>query len=188
MVNQCFNRQITTSSVFFGAEPGDSHSFSVNHYLHSPRSVRRRHTTVFGHRIFVRSRHIMQICRPADIAQIAKTIIGAVAIYMVDMAFRPTSGHIQPRKPMLGHRFFTDKNAAISIAHFRPGALAHPIRLIFALQPRKNAGIRIVMDNLAQLFSANRHNTSVSVCPFCDGGNRNGNLFSGATLAAGEGV
>ena len=184
MVNQRLNSQIAPRSIFFSAEPRNAHSFSVYHYLHRPSPLRGRYAAVFRSRIFVGARHIMQIRRPADVTQIAKTIIGFIAIYVVNMAFRPFTRHIKPRKPMFGNSFFADKNAAITIAHFRAGTLTHSVRLVFASQPSKNTRVRVVMHRLAQLFCVNHYNTSVSVPPFCIGGNRNGNLFSGATLAA----
>lgn len=188
MINQRLNGQIAARSIFFGAETGNAYPFAVNQYLHCPRTISRRYATVFRQSVFIGARNIMQICRTAHIAQIAKTVVCSIAIYVVDMILRPFSSHVQPRQPMFGNGFFADKNSTVSITHLRASALTYPVRLVFALQPCENARVGVIMDKLTQFFCGNWHNTSVSVGPFCDGDNRNGNLFSGATLAARRGI
>ena len=184
MVNQRLNSQITPRSIFFSAEPRNAHSFSIYHYLHRPSPLRERYAAVLRDSVFVGARDIVQVSGPTNIPQITKTIIRAVAVYVVNMAFRPFTRHIEPCKPMFSDVFFTNKYPPVSVAHVGAGPCPYSVGLVFAAFPCKKPCVRVIMDIFTQFFYGNWHNTSVSVLPFCNGGNRNGNLFSGATLAA----
>jgi hypothetical protein len=108
-----------------------------------------------------------------NIAQIAKTVVAAIPVDVVNGVFRPLPSHMQPSKATGGVLFSINTNPVIPVCFFISSDHARFAHLAFADAPRKNPRIGVVVKKFAQAFCGKigfSHDAVLSLCGQRPGG------------------
>ena len=103
-----------------------------------------------------RRRFIPSVFHVANRSQVLPSVIRAVAVNVVDLFWRPTSGHIQPCQPVRQMQRVVDADNDVAVTHSASGFIsqtAPPPRFC----PSKFAGFRMVAHKFFKPFWRQTH-------------------------------
>jgi hypothetical protein len=146
-VMNAFGVKVSGMGLFWAFKTADCVVFAVKKYLCQPSFSSFVPSDAKQSRAFIaalRSSLILEILASAYISQIAKRVVGSIAINMVDIKCRPLAGHIQPRKAVRPVAFPIDKNKQVAFA------VVAPNNGFRALNAQKLASFGIVVKKFAQ--------------------------------------
>ena len=149
-----FSRQIRFVRFFGGFKIPEPMRFAFICYARAPLTLKKydAHKTRFIAPIWLSD--ILRVARFIYNPKVNKSVVVFDAINVVNKAFRPFAGHVQPRQPM---RFVNDPfvaNSAIPNAFFAaPRYIALPHTFGRAYFPRKKPRVRAISQNFAEFIS-----------------------------------
>ncbi len=94
---------------------------TVEHYLRAPFSLMERYASKTRCIIAVWVSYVVHILRSAYVAQIIKSVVNFVAVYMIDVMIRPFTSHIKPSQSMRAISPAFNGYAPVSRFHLIPG-------------------------------------------------------------------
>lgn len=146
--------QIRLMSGFGRFKPGLTVAHSVGHDLHKPLTLMFANTqkpTLIG---FSGFSHVLKIARPRHLAQVAKTIVAFVAVYVVDMLRRPFTRDIRPRKAM--RELLSVANGYSPIARRLRRTCYFPLKIgsCFMLGPNEKSRVGVVTKRRSQMLDS----------------------------------
>ena len=152
---QTFKLQIFLMSFFRGVNSADTKTLALRHKLNAPFTLMRRNTEIARFIRFCWLSHILQIFKTTNFTQITKRIVLFIAVFMIYMLRRPTSGHIKPCQPM--RQKFLVFNGDSPIAHVcrATRAFADKIWPSFMRNPSKKPCFRVILKNRANMVNCN---------------------------------
>ena len=147
-----FHFQIGFMRFFRRIKPRFARYYAVYHYLRAPFSLMRAYTeqaNFIGPSGFA---HILKVAVPRYLAQITKTVVLLITVYMVNVLRRPFAGHIRPNQSV--RELFSVMYSYGPVPHImrRPGAFTNKIRPSFMRDPRKKTCLRVITERRAQMF------------------------------------
>jgi hypothetical protein len=95
---------------------------------------------------------ILNVSSRSNISQIVKTVVLGIAVYMVNIVFRPFASHVKPSKAAGSVSNFVDPNNSVSIWTNVSGLCAGNDFSASLFCPRKGPGFRAVVKRLAEMF------------------------------------
>ena len=145
--------QIRFMRRFWGIKPrlADNHAFS--HYLRAPFSLVRADAEQPNLVCFSGFSYVLKIAMPRHLAQIAKTVVAFVAVYVVDMLRRPFACRINPRKAMRELFSVMDSYGPITSGLRRSGLFSYKIGSLFMCKPCKDTCIGVVSKRCSQMLN-----------------------------------
>ena len=147
--------QILLMRLFRRIKTAYAYSLPINHYLRSPFSLVSANTKQADFIGFSSGSHVLQIAKSSYLPQIAKTIVFFIAIDVVNMMRRHFASDIKPRQSMRQSFNIVNGNANVPCAMHRASNFTDKIRAPAMLAPSKNAGLRVIVQRLAQMFNGN---------------------------------
>lgn len=155
---QSFSRQIGLMRFFRGIEPTDKGGNAVRTNSSAPTFATFKFRNAQIAACFVaamRSFLILYVFGCTYVAQIIKTIITRISVYMVNIALRPFFGYIKPSKPTCSIRHLIYSNNDVA---FRFSVSCNDTWNNFTTSlnpPSKNSSAKIVMQKRTQLLKSN---------------------------------
>jgi len=101
--------------------------------------------------IFVVVLAVCSILAIGGLPEICKSVIGAIAIFMINQGIRPLLRHIKPSKPVGGIVLSKKLNAAISFSMNVSSLFAHA-NFGARHSPSENARVRVIMQDADEVF------------------------------------
>ena len=145
--------QIRFMRGFWGVETRLADGDAVDHYLRAPFTLVSANTQQPNLVCLSRFSHILKIAVPRHLAQIAKSVVTLIAVYVVDMLRRPLAGHVSPRKSVRELLSVVDSYRPIPCGLGGPRRFADKIGSPFMRSPCKDAGIGVVIQRRAQMLN-----------------------------------
>lgn len=145
--------QIRFMGGFGSVKPGLTSNYAVNHYLRAPLSLVRTDAEQADFVGFSGSSHILKVAMPSYLAQITKTVVALIAVYVVDMLRGPLARYIRPRKTVRELLFIVNGYSPITCRLRRSRQFAVKIRSLFMVFPCKETGVSVVSKRRAQMFN-----------------------------------
>jgi len=149
------NFQVCLVRFFWSVKATFTKAFSVVHDLHQPFSLMSAHPKKTGGVGFFWLPYVLQISKSSYFSKILKTIVLLVAIFVVNMIGRKTSGHVQPSKPVRQHFFVVDGNCPVARVCWASGDFSDKIWAAFVIYPLKNAVCWVVGQNRFNMVRCN---------------------------------
>lgn len=144
--------QIRFMRRFRGVKPGFADNLAVGHYLRAPFSLVRADTEKTNFVGFGGLAHVLKIAEPRHLAQVAKTVVALIAVYVVNVLRWPFPRHIRPRKTMRELLAVMNGYGPVSGRLRRPGLFTNKIGAAFMRAPRKNACVSVVVQRRSQML------------------------------------
>jgi len=136
--------QVCLVRFFWSVKAAFAKAFSVVHDLHQPFALMSAHPKKTRGVGFFWFPHVLQISKSSYFSKILKTIVLLVAIFVVNMIGRKTSGHVQPSKPVRQHFFVVDGDCPIAHVGGASSNFPDKIWAAFVGYPLKNAARWVV--------------------------------------------
>jgi len=122
-------------------------------YLCTPRISPRRWIISHAFKaVFAALVGVLLILRLCGFAQVTEAIIGAFAIYMIDLLLRPATSHIKPSQPAAKIGFSINDDRAATVAVSSCSSNHADTHFWSRFTPSENARIGIVVKKFAQVF------------------------------------
>lgn len=99
--------------------------------------------------------HVLKIAKTRHFAQIFKSVVQFVSVYVVDVIGRQFACHVQPCKPVRQPFFVVDCNSPVACVSWTARAFADKIRSAFVGFPHKFARCRVVCQDRSNMVSGN---------------------------------
>lgn len=145
--------QILLMRFFRRVKSAYAYSLPISHDLRSPFSLVSANPQKANFIGFSSRPYVLQIAKSSDLSQITKTIVFFIAVNMVNMVRRHFANYIKPRQSVRQSFNIVDSNTNVTRAMDRAGNFADKIRTPAMFAPSKNAGLRIIIQRLAQMFN-----------------------------------
>ena len=130
-------------------------AFAIGHDLNAPFSLVRGHTQKPGLIGFSGLAHILQIAKSRNFAQIVKSVVLLVAVFMIDMLFGKLACYIQPRQSVRKAFLVVDGNCPVTGVGWAARTFTDKIRSVMMLFPHKLARVRVVVQDGSDMVSGN---------------------------------
>jgi hypothetical protein len=150
-MNFAFYSEIVLVRFFRSRKTAFAVSNPVCHNLHSPFTLVRTYAKKTNFVGFGRRPHILKVLRPRNFAQVAKTIVAFITVYVVDMLRWPTPRNMRPSKPVRQLFSVAYGNRPIACNVFRPGYCTYEIRPPMVRFPFENTSACIVIKNATKM-------------------------------------
>ena len=148
-----FQFQIPFVRDVWRSKPAFADTNPAHHKLHNPSALMRGHAQKTSLINFSRAAHVLQIAKTVNFAQICKTIITFVSVYVVNMQFRPTPRCVKPSQPMRESFSVKHTNGKIAVRANTPRSAANKVLPSFSFFPDKhprNWAIRQYLSNVVK--------------------------------------
>lgn len=143
--------QIRFMRRFRGVKPGLAVTHAVRHKLHDPFTLVPADAEKPNFVGFSGFAHVLKITEPRDLAQVAKTVVALIAVYVVDMLRWPFTSHVSPRETMRELLAVMNGYGPVARRMFGPRYLADKIRAPFVCRPCKRAGAGVIVEARPQM-------------------------------------
>ena len=150
-----FKLQIFLMRFFWRVKPAYANSLPLRHYLNTPFTLMQRHAKQLSFISFGSLPHILKVSKSRYFAQIRKTIIKFVSVYVVNMRFGPNSICVKPSQPMRESFSVKHTNGEIAVRANTSGNATNKILPSFSFFPCKNAGSRAIQQHLSNIRKRN---------------------------------
>ncbi len=153
-----FGFKINLMRLFWGIKPTKQrlHAISANSCSVSPAIFKSRNTKIFAGLVpAVLFTLVLNIFSRSNISQVIKTIVLGIAVYMVNIIFRPFAGDIKPSKTACSVLSSVNPNNSVSIWTNVSSLCARNHFSASLFRPRKSPGFRAVIKRLAEMFKGN---------------------------------
>ena len=150
-----FKQQIFLMRFFWRIETAYANPLPLRHYLYAPFALVRRYAKQSSFISFVGLPHILKVFKPSYFAQISKTIIAFVSVYVVYMRARPFSRHIKPSQPMCESFSVKHTNGEITVRAGAPRNVTDKILPSFSFFPYKHSSSRTIRQYLSNVCKRN---------------------------------
>ena len=127
--------------------------FAVRHNLNQPLSLVQTHAQKTGLVCLSWVPHVLQIAKTINFAQVFKSIVLLVAVYVIDVFTRPFTRHVQPRQTMCQPFLIADSNCPVAGTCSAARSAAYEIWTALVGFPHKNARSRVVVQNRSHMVS-----------------------------------
>ena len=152
---QTLKLQVSLMRLFGRVKAAFADAFTVHHDLNAPFALVCRNPQKARMIGFGRPAHILQIAKPGDLAEIFKTVVLLVAVFVVYVKRWLLSGHVQPRKTMSQSFLVANGNCPVACVGWTAGTLADKIGAAMVGFPNKFARFRVVVKNRSEMVSGN---------------------------------
>ena len=150
-----FSGQISFMRFFRRVKTALSNPYTVNHNLHSPFALMCAYTKKTRFVSFCRFSHVLQITKSSNFAQIIKTVIDFITVFMIYVPGRWLAGHVQPCKPMGKIFFVVDSYRPIAKSCLTSCLFANKIGPSRIAKPHKFAGFWRILQDSFNVVSSN---------------------------------
>ena len=99
--------------------------------------------------------HVLKITKSRNFAEIFKTVVLFVAVFVINVKQRLLSGHVQPRKTMSQSFLVVDGNRPVACIGWTTCTFADKIGAAVMRLPNKFARFRVVVKNGSEIVSGN---------------------------------
>ena len=157
-----FGFQVRLMRFFGRVKTAFADALAVRHDLHSPLSLVRRHAQKARLVALRWAAHVLQVDKTINVAQICKTIVLLVAVYVINVFRRPFACHMQPRQTVRQSFLIVDYDGPVAGACGAPRTLTDQIRSAAMRFPHKHACVGVVVKNCAYVVCCN-HDTQFTM-------------------------
>ena len=154
-VHGAFGRQVRIVGKLWRFERAEVNRFAVRANGGNPSVAFLPDAEESGSVVGLRLALVLHILALRYIAQIAKAIIGRVAVDVVDGVLWPVAGHVHPRSSVGEVDFAVNANLNPPALVLVSDDVANKANLPYPLGSGENASFRIVMDKLAKSICCN---------------------------------
>ena len=147
--------QIFLMRFFRRIKTAYAYTFAINHNLRSPFTLMSANAQQANFVGFGCGSNILQIAKPSNLSQIAKTIVCFIAVNVVYMINRHFASYIKPRQSMRQSFNIVNGNTDVASAMNRSSNFSDKVGTPVMFAPNKNAGLRVITQRLAQMFNGN---------------------------------
>jgi hypothetical protein len=140
---------------FWRIKPAYANSLPPRHYLNTPFTLVQRHAKQLSFISFGSLTHILKVSKSRYFAQISKTIIKFVSVYVVNMQFRPTSSCVEPSQPVRKSFSVKHTNGEIAVRTDTSCNATNKILPSFSFFPYKHASSRAIQQYLSNIRKRN---------------------------------
>jgi hypothetical protein len=145
--------QIRFMRRFGVIKPRFAVSNSVGHKLHSPFTLIGADTKQSNFVSFGSFSHVLKITEPSHLAQIAKTIIQLISVYVVYMLRRPFTCNVSPRQTVRELFSVMDGNRPVPGRMPSASNFTDKIGSLFVQNPCKDTCISVVTKRRSKVFN-----------------------------------
>lgn len=125
--------------------------FSIYGNACSPLALKFYHTHKTGFISFIGFADVLQISIFKNFAQIFKSVVRFISVYVVNKFDGPVTGYVAPRQTVRFVNLPVNADSDVPDAFlFAPGYVANMNTFSDALAPRKNSCLRVIIKNLAK--------------------------------------
>ena len=146
-------RQISLMGFFRRVKKTQPNRFVVDFNFRQPAFILSPYTCVAAF-VAAASLAVMRVFNVGGFTQIYKTVIRAVAIYVVDLVRRPFTCHVKPRQPMREMQRVVQANNVVSVFHPATSLAAGRTFSPFCV-PSKDASFGVVVYKMAKTIYRN---------------------------------
>lgn len=143
--------QIRFMSRFRSVKPGSAVPYAVCHKLHDPFILvpaNAKKPNFVGSGGFA---HVLKVAEPRHLAQVAKTVVTLIAVYVINVLRRPFTSHISPRKTMRELLAVMNGYGPVTRRMFGPCRFANKVGASLVCRPSKRAGIGVIVEARPQM-------------------------------------
>lgn len=143
--------QIRFMRRFRSVKPGSAVTHAVCHKLHDPFTLVLANAEKPNFVGFSGFAHILKVSEPRHLAQVAKTIVALIAVYVVNMLRRPFTSHISPRETMRELLAVMNGYRPVTRRMFGPRRFANEVGAPLVCRPCKRTGIGVIVEARPQM-------------------------------------
>ena len=151
-----FSRYIGRMGFFGAVVIPKPNGFFVDRNVGAPFVLKPNYTQKPGLISAIWAAYVLCVATVVDFTKIAKSVVGFVAVDMVNKAIRPFAMLVKPCKSVGFINPSSNANGAISFVIWRSGQVVGFNRFARTDTPSKLAGIRVVCEQFPELFGRNK--------------------------------
>ena len=140
---------VSLMRFFKGVKQAQANRFVINLYFSKPAFVFAAHTCKAAAVVFTQFMAVMRVFLVSSFTQIAKPIVGSVAVYVVNLMRRPFAGHVKPRKSVREIQIIVEPNNIVSVLHAAPCFSARRAPSAFSV-PCELARFWVIVNQMAK--------------------------------------
>lgn len=144
-----FHSEVMLVRIFRRCKTAFAVRDSVCRNLNPPFTLMRAYTKKSCFVGFGRFSHVLKVMRSRNFAQIAKTVVAFVTVYVVNMLNRPTPRNVRPSNSV--RKYFTVVDSYRPIAHALLASGNFTPQIFSVLFPHKNACCRVIIQHLTKM-------------------------------------
>ncbi len=152
---QTFQIQIPLMCGFRRGKTTFADNFSARHYLYSPFSLVRGYTQKTTLIFLGCLANVLQIAKSVHLAQVCKTIVLFIPVYVVNVLRWKTTCHVQPRQTVRQSFLIVNSDCPVARACRASGAPTDQIRASSVRSPHKLSSVGVVLKNRSKMVSGN---------------------------------
>jgi hypothetical protein len=143
--------QIRFMGRFRRFKPGLAVAHAVCHKLHDPFTLVPANAEKPNFVGFSGFAHVLKVAEPRHLAQVAKTVVALIAVYVVDMLRWPFTSHVSPRETMRELLAVMNGYGPVARRMFGSRYLTDKVWTPFVCRPCKRAGNGVIVEARPQM-------------------------------------